>query len=95
MTNYATINGRAVGASGLNAEVSNIKCPICGQKMDIVGIEDKGSTLDSEREEDYFGNLYHTETHSHSFGIKWACMCCTAELTATATQYSKHKINLG
>ena len=91
---YATINSRAVGASGLNAEISNIKCPICGQKMDIVRVEDKGKEMDIDRKMDEQSHLWHIQKHIRTFGIKWACMNCTAELSATAREYCETSIDL-
>lgn len=92
---YATINGRAVGASGLNAEISNIKCPICGQKMDIVRIEPKGRHFEKvSREEDKRGHLIHSELWSDTLHIKWRCQNCTAELSATAKNYRDIRIDL-
>lgn len=95
MTRYfATINNRAVGASGLNAEISNIKCPICGLKMDIVRIEPKDRKMEVSRTIDDDCHLWHNETKSRTFDIKWACMNCTAELSATATKYCETSIDL-
>lgn len=95
MTHYhATINSRAVGASGLNAEISNIKCPICGQKMDIVRIEPKDRNMDVSRKMDERSHLWLIKTKSRAFNIKWACMNCTAELSATAKEYCETAIDL-
>ena len=91
---YATINSRAVGASGLNAEISNIKCPICGQKMDIARIEPKDRNMDVSRKIDERSHLWHIETKSRTIDIKWVCMNCTAELSATAKEYCETSIDL-
>ncbi len=89
---YATINGR--GCNDINVAIHNIKCPICGQKMDVIKVEQGNKGLDFTRKYDSIGHLILTETHSHSFPIKWVCMNCTAELSATAKTYTKSSIDL-
>lgn len=92
---YATINGRYCKGNDLNAEVSNIKCPICRQKMDIVQIEDNGRKCESyNRELNERGHLIQNESWSHAFNIKWWCKNCTAELSATAKQIRETSIDL-
>lgn len=88
MTRYfASINGRYCN-NGLNAEISNIKCPICGQKMDVVRIEREGNDFDCNREIDRASRrVLYTETVSSTSQIKWRCQYCTAELSATAKEY--------
>lgn len=90
---YAKINGR--DCNDLNAEINNIKCPICGQKMDVVQVGYPERTFNEvSRKTDHLGHLWHAETWYTSVPLKWACMNCTAELTATAKMYRTTRIDL-
>lgn len=72
-----------------NVDLSNIKCPICGEKMEVHRYEPKDYDHDGRLQREFHShvghvNVYHERSRQEiDFGLQ--CPYCKAELNVTQT----------
>lgn len=72
-----------------NVDLSNIKCPICGSKMDVHRIEPKDYDRDGRLQREYHSYVGHVnvyyEPSRQEIDFVFQCPHCKAELAVTQT----------